>query len=158
MKRFSRLFIPLAYLPALFWSGCQSGPGPKEVATNFLQAVLKSNYTQAKQYATKDSEPLLNALASLTGSLPSAERDKIEHSRITIRDVQMKGDLAMVTYVNSAEDKSETLNLKKENGQWKVAFTKDYVLPELDSDTGDSATNIMLQDTTLKPGNQDSSR
>ncbi len=158
MKRFSRILKPLLWLPAIFWSGCQSGPGPREVATNFLQAVLNSNYTQAKKYATRDSESLLNALASLTGALPPAERDKIKNSRITIRDVQVKGDLATVTYVNSAEDKSETLNLKKEDGQWKVAFTKDYVLPELDSENGDSTNNILLQDTSSKPGKQDSSR
>lgn len=145
------LFSPL--------TGCHFGPDPKEVASRFLQAVLNSNYEEAEKYATKDSETLLTALASLTGSLPPSEREKIRNSKIDIRNVQVNGDQATVTYVNSSENKAETLNLKKESGQWKVAFTKDYVMPNLNNNMPDSSTgNIILQDTTMDQVKPDSAK
>jgi hypothetical protein len=150
-------FVPAALL-LLTIPGCKRGPAPREVASKFLQAVLNSNYQEAKKYATKDSESLLTALASLTGALPAAERAKIRNSKISIRDVAINGDLATVTYINSGEDRSETLNLKKEKGQWRVAFTKDYVLPQLDTNRNDSATNSIIRDTNLKSASGEPAR
>ncbi|HVB04563.1 MAG TPA: hypothetical protein VNE41_12690 [Chitinophagaceae bacterium] len=153
--------LPLAsvFLFTVLCTDCHSGPDPSQVASRFLKAILQSNYGEAKKYATPESASMLTALASLTSALPTGEQDKIHHSTISIQQVQVQGNMARVTYLNSTETKPETLHLTKVDGQWKVAFTKDYIMPRLEGPGADSLSgNMILPDTLLPQVQQDTSR
>lgn len=129
----------------LFLWGCKHNPGPDEVTKKFLSAVQEANYTEAKKYATEDSKAMLEALSAFQKMLPESSQEKFRNENIIIKKVEIKDTLAVVTYAGDKDTTNKILKLKKENGEWKVAFTKETVLPELNKPLDDS--NILQPDT-----------
>lgn len=123
---------------------------PKVTAKKFLEAVKNNNYEEAKKYATKDSEQMLNMLSSFSSVMPQSYKDKMRNSHIDIKDVQEKDGIATVTYVNSEEKKEETLQLKKVEGKWKVVLSKDNMMPDVNSMPGADSTMMMPLDSSLQ--------
>lgn len=137
-----RLFylIPLAAL-FLFSLGCKKNTSdPGKVTLKFLNAIQHSNYTEAKKYATKDSKAMLDALAAFQKMLPESSQEKFKNGKIAITQIERKDSLAVVTYRSDKDTTRKTLKLKMQDGKWKVAFTKETVLPDLNKplNTGDS--------------------
>ncbi len=131
MKHFRYFMVALVLVTQLF-SGCKDkGPDPGEVTLKFLNAIQHSNYEEAKKYATKDSKAMLDALAAFQRMLPEASKEKFKNGKITITHIEKKDTLAVVTYESDQDTTSKTLKLKKQGGKWKVAFTKETVLPDI---------------------------
>jgi hypothetical protein len=130
MKHALQAFVPLALVSLFLW-GCKHNPGPDEVTKKFLHAIQEANYTEAKKYATEDSKAMLDALSAFQKMLPESSQEKFRNEKIIIEDVKIKDSLAVVTYAGDIDTTRKTLKLKKENDNWKVAFTKETILPEL---------------------------
>jgi hypothetical protein len=110
-------------------SGCQTGAGgnPTEVLTNFFNALAKKDVTAAKKYATKDSDGMLSMMEmgmKMSGNMQNDHEDKMVEM---LQNAQMgtpviKGDEATITVTDKRSGESTDFLLKKESGNWKVAF------------------------------------
>ncbi|HEX5554597.1 MAG TPA: hypothetical protein VFX43_15240 [Chitinophagaceae bacterium] len=148
MKRPYLLLVP-AILLVLALPGCKHRPDPKEVSLKFLTAIQKANYTEAKKYATDDSKAMLDALSSFQKMLPESSQEKIKNEKFNIRDVTVRDSFAVVTYASDMDTTGKLLRLKKEHGNWKVAFTKETILPELNKPLNESDSTLMTPDSLL---------
>ena len=112
----------------MIFSGCQSGSAgnPKEVLTNFFNALSKKDVTEAKKYATKDSDGML----SMMGMGMNSSNAQDEHSEKMLEMMQnvemsnpvINGDNATITVTDKKSGENTDFVLKKEDGKWKVAF------------------------------------
>jgi hypothetical protein len=85
-------------------------------AEKFLNAFAHGDMEAAKKYATKDAQSSLDMMAG-TSETKKANPDKIE-----MGDIKYKGDNATVSYHENGVLK--TLEMVKEDGQWKAAWRK----------------------------------
>ena len=110
-------FSAIALLAVVMLWACGGKGGAKEVAEKFLNAIAASDYDGASKYATKEAQESLKMMASMAGSLPKGEAAKIE-----VGDVKEEGDKATVSYKENGADK--TLDMVKEDGEWKANWSK----------------------------------
>lgn len=154
MRRFGSLIVTLTLVLQLI-PGCkEAGPDPGEVTLKFLSAVQQSNYKEAKKYATEDSKAMLDALAAFQQMLPEASRQKFKNGKIAIAHIEKNDSMAVVTYRSDQDSTRKTLKLKKQQGKWKVAFTKETVLPDLNKPL--NAQDSTILETTPAPLPSDS--
>lgn len=133
--------------------GCrEKGPDPGEVTLEFLTAIQHSNYKEAKKYATRDSKSMLDALAAFQRMLPESSREKFKNGKISIIHIEKKDSLAVVTYESDKDTTRKTLKLKKQDGKWKVAFTKETVLPDLNQPVQPADSALTPSDTQPSKG------
>lgn len=107
--------------------GCKSN-GPEATVKKFFKALEDKNFTEAKKYATKESESLLNMLASFPQPSDSAKAKTEKSEDINVTNVKVNGDNATAEVVAKDKKSPVTVNLKKEGGEWKVAFDKSAVM------------------------------
>lgn len=131
MKYFG-LFASLLLMLWIGFSGCKNQEDqPKDITIKFLKAIQEADYNTAKKFATKDSKDMLDALASFQEMLPDESQERFKQGKITVLDSQIKDSLAIVYYNSDQDTTRKSLNLKKKDGKWRVAFTKKAVLPNL---------------------------
>ncbi|MGN6194388.1 MAG: DUF4878 domain-containing protein [Ginsengibacter sp.] len=113
---------------AVFISGCKSGgngENPKEVLNHFFSALSKKDFTDAKKYATKDSEGMLGMMEMGMQQMNNNDHaDKMMQmvNNMQMGDATISGDSATVPVTDKKSGESTDFLLKKENGDWKVAF------------------------------------
>lgn len=137
------------FIITLLIAGCRHRADPKDVSLRFLTAIQHADYTEAKKYATDDSKAMLDALSSFQKMLPEASREKIKNEQFLIKDVQENDSIAVVTYASNTDSVGKTLKLKLEDGAWKVAFTKETILPELNKPLNESDSTLIMPDSSL---------
>ncbi len=86
----------------------------KEVTGKFLDAILSKKFSEARNYATKESEEFLNMMEEVMKSAGKAPQ-----SVPTVKNIKIDGDNAVVEVSTPPN-----LNMKKINGEWKVNMTK----------------------------------
>lgn len=136
---FARLLQNVMLPAALLLASCQHSQkaDPTRTALAFLTAIQNSDYQQAQQFATRDSKSLLEALASFQKMLPDTSLKRFQSQQFQVRQVALQVDtlakdtLAVVTYVSNIDTSEKSLKLRMQDGQWKVAFTRENVLPNL---------------------------
>lgn len=126
MKKF---FILALTVFAVIISGCQTGEGgnPNTVLTNFFNALSKKDITSAKKYATKDSDGMLSMMEmgmKMSGNMQNNHTDKMFEilQNVEMETPVMKGDEATIKVTDKKSGESTNFLLKKESGDWKVAF------------------------------------
>jgi hypothetical protein len=115
MKRTLK-FSAVALLAVLVLWACGGASGPKAVGESFLNAMAKGDIETAKKHATKEAQSSLDMMAA------TAEAKKANPDKIEIGEIKEDGDKATLSYKENGTDK--TLNLVKEDGAWKAAWTK----------------------------------
>jgi hypothetical protein len=111
----------------IFISGCKSGSNgenPKETLNHFFSAISKKDFTDAKKYATKDSEGMLGMMEMGMQQMNNEHGDKMMQmvNNMKMGDATINGDSATVPVTDTKSGESTDFLLKKENGNWKVAF------------------------------------
>lgn len=108
---------------------CKSGGDPKETVQHFFTALKDKKFDEAKKYATKESQSLLDMISSLAQKMPdSTSADKAKEEKFDVTNVKINGDAATADVVPNDKSAALTVNLKKEEGQWKVAFDKSSLM------------------------------
>ncbi|MCW3466881.1 DUF4878 domain-containing protein [Chitinophaga nivalis] len=128
MTNYFRIFT-LALLATLFFSACKKRATPQEVALAFMHAIQDSNFDQARDYATKESQQVIQLYSFFDARRSDAEREKIKNARIEVVNMEENGDKAAVTILNSSAHQKEVLQLVKESGQWKISLTFESIIP-----------------------------
>lgn len=110
-------------------SGCQSGGSgnPKEVLSSFFSALAKKDVTTAKKYATKDSDGMLSMMEmgmKMSNNMQNDHEDKMIEmlQNVQMGEPAIKGDEATVPVTDKKSGEVTSFLLKKESGDWKVAF------------------------------------
>jgi len=123
MKKIIWLFITASLL---VFAGCQSGTGgdPKEVLVKFFDALAAKNIEEAKKYVTKDSEGMMSMVQMGMNSSEDSSAVMYAKDKIDLSDAVIDGDRATVAVKDKSSGESTDFVLKKESGDWKVAFDK----------------------------------
>jgi len=116
MKKLLKALFLVA-IPVLFFN-CGGG-GPEAVAEDFLSHLSKQEWSEAQKLMTTETAPMMTMIQGMAEM--SGENLELP-SDFKIVGCEVDGETAVCTY--TAEGGNETLNLKKEDGEWKVAITK----------------------------------
>ncbi len=124
------LFTALLLSPFIFFSCNSGGSGdPKAVLAKFFEALSKKDIEAARKLSTESSKSMIDMMdAGMKMDKGSKESDKFDPKSMEYGEVKIEGDKATIPV---KEIKSgETLNyiLKKEKGEWKVAFDKESMM------------------------------
>lgn len=125
-----KIFIAAITISFLIFSGCQSaGKGdPKDVLHSFLTAMSQKDFTKAKTLATQDSDGMISmmemGMQSMQNGNGNDHADKMMElvNNMKIGSAVIDGDKATVSVTDSKSNESTDFQLKKEKGDWKVAF------------------------------------
>jgi len=142
--------LTLALLFGTVLSSCKKRASPQEVALNFMHAIQDSNFDLARDYATKESQQVIQLYSFFDARRNDSERDKIKKAGIKVIETEENGDKATVTVLNSSSQQKERLQLVKENGRWKISLTFESIIPNYlpPSSAPLDSTNMQPQDTT----------
>ena len=157
-----KIILSSVILLAFAITGCNSGDSdPKGVLKNFIDALSKKDIEGAKKYATKDSEAMLGMMQmAMSMTKDTKTTDDFDKESLEYGDAKIEGDVATVPVKNKKSGETTNYTLKKENGAWKVAFTKD-AMPGGDKmknngmDNMNNGNNTAPVDTTSNPGDDD---
>ncbi len=131
IMKYLSICFGLLLIFSVILSGCKNQEStPQKVTLHFLTAIQQADYKEAKKYATKDSKDMLDALSSFQDMLSEQSLERFQKGKIAILDTKMRDSTAIVYYNSDKDSTRKTLNLKKENGKWKVSFTKETILPD----------------------------
>ena len=126
-------FIVIVFIAAtLAMSACSSGPSgsdPKATLTGFIKALSKKDVKEARKYATADSKPVLDIMEmglamanTMKQTQPEADQKIFDETNMVIGDAKIDGDIATVPVTDKTKGETTNIVLKKEGGDWKVAF------------------------------------
>lgn len=127
-----KILLPVVALAMIAFAACSGGGGndPKSVAKKFFEAFKTMNMDEAAKYATKDSKGMLDMM-KMGMSFAQVNQDSIKKEmakqKIDFSDPVINGEEATVSVTVDGKDKTD-FKLKKEEGQWKVAFDKDTLM------------------------------
>ena len=116
----------------IFMVACSSmgGNDPKAVTQKFFEALKTMNIDEASKYATKDSKSMLD-LMKMGLSMAPKNMDSLKaemgKQKIEYGEPKIEGDMATITVTTDGKEKTN-FKLKKEDGQWKVAFDKNSMM------------------------------
>jgi hypothetical protein len=127
-----QLIMPALMSSILIFAACKSGGGgdPKLVLMNFFDALSKKDFTAVKKYTTKDSEGLLSMMQMGMQNMgdKSNEMIKYEKENLELGTPVIDGDKATVPVKEKKSGETTDFTLKKESGDWKVAFDKSTLM------------------------------
>jgi hypothetical protein len=121
--------LTLALLFGTVLSSCKKHASPQEVALNFMHAIQNSNFDLARDYATRESQQVIQLYSFFDARRNDSERAKIRQASIEVVNTDEKADKATVTVLNSSSKQKQTLELVRENGQWKISLTFESIIP-----------------------------
>jgi|SRR5665213_2967767 len=124
-----KIFVIAATTILIILSGCQSGGSgnPKDVLHDFFTALSKKDFDGAKKYATKDSDGMISMMEMGMKNMQQMSSDHSDKMLEMINNMKMgdaviNGDKATITVTDNKSNESTDFLLKKEDGNWKVAF------------------------------------
>ena len=113
------------------FSGCKTGGGgdPKTVLHHFFDALADKNIDEAKKYVTKDSEGMLSMIQmGMNNMKDSSNEMMLKKENVTMGEAVISGDRATVAVKDKKSGEETDFVLKKESGDWKVAFDKSTLM------------------------------
>lgn len=112
----------------LFVTGCNSdigGGNPEVVLAKFFDAMANKDIKEAKKYVTKDSEGMLSMIEmgmNMSAANNDFQAEQFMKDNMEIGEADVQDDKAYVPVMDKKSGESVKFILKKESGDWKVAF------------------------------------
>jgi hypothetical protein len=127
-----KIIVSILAATILVLTGCKSGAGgdPKEVLTKFFEALTKKNIEEAKKYVTKDSESMMGMVQMGMQNIGDKSDEMINYQKenIELGTAVIDGDKATIPVKDKKSGETTDFTLKKESGDWKVAFDKSTLM------------------------------
>lgn len=172
------LLVVILGLVVLALVSCNSDKSKiKTVITSFFTALNHKDPQSAKLYATKESGDFLNLIHQQILQTNNSDTTQNMNEKILVTDIKVNGDIATASVRSESQKTPLTVTVKKENGEWKVAFDKSSIATMIGGTPGqfekgdtivDSSTNdkqdqspvptapgqtLNLSDTSVTPAN-----
>jgi len=131
-------------------SSTKTSGDPKQVLTEFFEALSKKDMVTAKKLATQDSEGMINMMQmSIKNMDAPRSSEQFDLKKLSIGDAVIEGNEAKVPVTK--KDDAETMNfiLQKENGDWKVAFNFETLARMAQEKMQEKGMNIPNVDSLL---------
>ena len=126
-----KLLIGAVVITSVFLAGCNSaGKGdPKSVLMSFFDALTKKDISAARKFATTDSKSMLDMM-EMGMKMGGDKKDdgKYDKEKMEFGDAKIEGDKATVGVKDKTSGETTNFTLKKESGDWKVAFDKSSMM------------------------------
>ena len=124
------IFLLIVMICGVIFSGCKSGGSdPKTVLNHFFDALAAKNIDEAKKYVTKDSEGMLGMVEMGMNKMPDSPKTMMyKKENMDMGDAVINGDRATVPVKDKKSGEVTDFVLKKESGEWKVAFDKSTLM------------------------------
>lgn len=158
-----KIFFVSFTLFLIILAGCKSGTtgNPKEVLNDFLTALSKKDFDAAKKYATKDSDGMISMMQmgmQNMQNMNNGHADKMLEmiNNMKMDDAVINGDNATVTVTDKKSNESTDFLLKKENGEWKVAFDMSTLMEMANKKMKEHGMNNMGETDSTKIQNNNS--
>ena len=124
-----KIMFPLALLGGIvLYSGCKGGGSgdPKKTLEAFFDALAKKDIEAARKLATAESKSMLDMMemGMKMAKDDTKETDKYDKTKMEFGEPKIEGDKATIAVKEKASGESTNFSLKKEGGEWKVAFDK----------------------------------
>lgn len=131
-------------------SSTKTSGDPKQVLTEFFEALSKKDMVTAKKMATQDSEGMINMMQMSIKNMDAPQSsEQFDLKKLSIGDAVIEGNEAKVPVTK--KDDAETMNfiLQKENGDWKVAFNFETLARMAQEKMQEKGMNIPNVDSLL---------
>ncbi len=114
----------------LILNGCNSETQkPEIVVESFFDALSKQDFETAKELSTKKSESVLDMInLAVNFQLQKMDSSMFDKSRLQFGTPKIEGDSAIVEVSIKNSNEFIPLKLKKEDGDWKVAFDAETLM------------------------------
>jgi hypothetical protein len=114
-------------------SGCSSNNNnsdPKTVLNHFFDALAKKDVTEAKKYVTKDSEGMMGMVEMGMKNIADSggQMEMYKKENMMMGDPVINGERATIPVKDKRSGEETDFVLKKESGDWKVAFDKSTLM------------------------------
>ena len=122
--------ILLAVITTLIFllMSCKTGSDdPKEVLSQFLEALSENDMLKARSLATAESKALLDMM-EMAMKTEKGETGKFNPANMQFGEPKIDGDKATVPVKETSSGETMNYTLKKESGDWKVAFDKSSLM------------------------------
>ncbi len=121
-----KIILMFAITAGVVFAGCSSigGGDPKDVLAEFFDALANKDIEKAKKLSTEDSKSMIDMIQLGMNSSAAKENMKYDKNNMEFGEVNIDGDVATVSVKDIKSQESINYKLKKEKGQWKVAFDK----------------------------------
>ena len=123
MKRIG-FAICLVFLSLFFASCHKEEKAAKQVAENYLQAMQKGDFTDAKNFVVAEDVEIVNILQAM-----SETTGVVDSTPCIVEEVEIVNDTsAKVLYSKALPDQSNdtlVMKMKKRGNEWKVVPTKE---------------------------------
>jgi hypothetical protein len=122
-----KMLLAVAVTTSLLFVSCNGvgGGDPKTVLMAFFEALSKKDIAGAKKLATKDSESMFSMIEmGMNMDKGNKDMEKYDKSRMEFGETKIEGDKATVAVKDKQSGEGTNFILKKESGDWKVAFDK----------------------------------
>ncbi len=127
-----KLFAAAIIASSVFFAGCgNSGGDPKATLLAFFDAMGKKDIEGARKLATAESKSMIDMMEmgmKMADDKGMKENEKFDKSRMEFGEAKIDGDKATVPVKDTKSGESTNFTLKKEQGQWKVAFDKSSIM------------------------------
>ena len=123
-----KILMAAAVITTVLFTSCNSGGGdPKTVLMAFFEAMSEKDMAAAKKLATKDSEQMFSLMEmgmKMAKDSKDNGMDKFDKTKMEFGEAKIDGDKATVEVKDKEKGEGVNFILKKESGDWKVAFDK----------------------------------
>lgn len=135
-------------------SACASGTGPRDVATDYLNAMNKMDYETAKKFCTPEKITTIKLIQSTFDitTLPDSTLQLAKRAKVEIKEVKEEGDRCIIKYVvpQLANIDQELLLIKKDN-KWLVAETAEGFQEVFDMPAADTSSSPVYNEEEAVP-------
>ena len=107
-----------------FFTACGGSDSPKVVTQKFLSAISEKKFDEAKKYATAETGAFLDKISDMMAKDPEMADSK-KKPEFEANEEKIEGDAATVTFKQKGKTKDQIMKLKKVDGKWLVAISKD---------------------------------
>jgi hypothetical protein len=136
-------------------AGCSRSESPEEVTLSFFKKMKAREFDDALQLATQKSQPYLREIIDLDRK--NVERRKQKNEKVTPEEIIYSHQMPIRVETGEAVIKDNhasvpvffkrsgpladvTMQLEKENGQWKIVFVPPY--PTIHKTTADNIDDL----------------
>jgi len=130
----------------------------------FFDAMGKKDIEGARKYCTEESKGMLDmmemGMKMSKDSSDNKDFDKYDKNKVEFGEPKIEGEKATISVKEKAKNESITFSMKKEKGEWKVAFDKasmaDMITDKFKEKGGPSLDSLSKGMEELKNMNMDS--